>query len=110
MRISDWSSDVCSSDLDERLVAVPLVPGFEVQRGEAADRGAIVAEMVAARRQRDLRAEVRGRDLEAEVAVMLGHHPVHLVDEDDVGLAGREARLDQLLEQDRKSTRLNSSH
>src|SRR3546814_4584663 len=30
---------------------------------------------------------------------MLGHHPVHLVDEDDVGLAGREARLDQLLEQ-----------
>src|SRR3546814_13167351 len=84
MRISDWSSDVCSSDLDERLVAVPLVPGFEVQRREAADRGAIVAEMVAARRQRDLRAEVRGRDLEAEVAVMLGHHPVHLVDEDDV--------------------------
>ena len=30
---------------------------------------------------------------------MLGHRPVHLVDEDDVGLAGREAGLDQLLEQ-----------
>src|SRR3546814_10765374 len=30
---------------------------------------------------------------------MLGHHPVHLVDEDDVGLGGREARLDQLLDQ-----------
>ena len=45
------------------------------------------------------RAQVRGRDLEAEVAVMLGHRPVHLVDEDDVGLAGREAGLDQLLEQ-----------
>src|SRR3546814_5826447 len=38
--------------LDERLVAVPLVPGFEVLRREAADRGAIVAEMVAARRQK----------------------------------------------------------
>ena len=38
-------------------------------------------------------------DLEAEVAVMLGHRPVHLVDEDDVRLAGREAGLDQLLEQ-----------
>ena len=45
------------------------------------------------------RAQVRGRDLEAQVAVMLGHRPVHLVDEDDVGLAGREAGLDQLLEQ-----------
>src|SRR3546814_5048820 len=31
--------------------------------------------------------------------MMLGHHAVHLVDEDDVGLAGREARLDELLEQ-----------
>src|SRR3546814_7273792 len=30
---------------------------------------------------------------------MLGHHAVHLVDEDDVGLAGREARFDELLEQ-----------
>ena len=30
---------------------------------------------------------------------MLGHRPVHLVDEDDVRLAGREAGLDQLLEQ-----------
>src|SRR5579864_4155051 len=30
---------------------------------------------------------------------MLGHRPVHGVDEDDVGLARREARLDQLLEQ-----------
>ena len=45
------------------------------------------------------RAQVRGRDLEPEVAVMLGHRPVHRVDEDDVGLAGREAGLDQLLEQ-----------
>ncbi len=57
------------------------------------------AEMVGAGRQRDLRAQVRGGDLEAEVAVMLGHRPVHLVDEDDVGLAGREPGLDQLLEQ-----------
>ena len=85
--------------LDEQLVAVPLVPGLEVERREAADRGAVGAEMVLAGRQRDLRAQVRGRHLEAEVAVMLGHRPVHLVDEDDVGLAGREAGLDQLLEQ-----------
>ena len=45
------------------------------------------------------RAQVRGRDLEPELAVMLGHHPVHGVGEHDVGLAGGEAGLDQLLEQ-----------
>src|SRR3546814_9980443 len=107
MRISDWSSDVCSSDLaeadrafaagrifgarhfgwgavdivledvvehphhvlDKALVAVPFVPGFEIEAGEAADCGAIIAEMVAPRGQRYLAAQI-----------------------------------------DRKSTRLNSSH
>src|SRR3546814_4774762 len=98
MRISDWSSDVCSSDLED-LVAVPLVPGLEVEAGEAADGGAVGAEMVLAGGKGDLGAEVRGRDLEAQVAVVLGHRPVHLVDEDDVGLTSGEARLDQLLEE-----------
>jgi subtilisin family serine protease len=84
--------------LDELLVLVPLVPCFDVERRQAADRGAIGAEMVAARRERDFRAEVRRRDFEAEIAVMLGHRLVHRVDEDDVGLARREAGLDQLLE------------
>jgi len=85
--------------LDELLVALPLVPGLEVQGAEAAHRGAVVAEVVAAGRERDLRAQVRGRDLEPELAVMLRHHPVHGVGEHDVGLAGGEAGLDQLLEQ-----------
>ena len=35
--------------LDEQFVAVPLVPGFEVQRRQAAHRGAVGAEMVPAR-------------------------------------------------------------
>ncbi len=85
--------------LDEALVLAPLVPGLEAQRAEAADRGAVGAEMVLAGRQRDLAAQVGGGDLEAEVAVMLGHRRVHRVDEDDIGLAGRETGLDQLLEQ-----------
>src|SRR3546814_8447435 len=55
--------------------------------------------MVAAGGEGDFAAQVRGGDLETQVAVMLGHHAVHLVDEDDVGLAGREARFDELLEQ-----------
>src|SRR5436190_13419718 len=55
--------------------------------------------MVAAGRQSDLAAQVGSRYLEAQVAVMLGHRAVHLVDEDDVRLAGGEAGLDQFLEQ-----------
>ena len=85
--------------LDEALVAVPLVPGFEVERRQAADRGAIVTQMVAARGQRDFRAEVGGRNLQPQIAVMLGHRRVHMVAEHDVRLAGGEAGFDQLLEQ-----------
>ena len=84
----------------KRLSLVPLVPGLEVERGQAAHRGAVVAEVVLAGRQRDLRAQVRGRDLEPEFAVMdLGIVAVHRVGEHDVGLAGRQPGLDQLLEQ-----------
>src|SRR3546814_18151858 len=50
MRISDWSSDVCSSDLRQRIVQVELaaldVPGGRVGRGGVALRdrpGAIAA-------------------------------------------------------------------
>jgi hypothetical protein len=32
--------------LDEHLVAVPLIPGFQVERGEAAHGGAVIAQMV----------------------------------------------------------------
>jgi hypothetical protein len=85
--------------LDELLVAVPLVPGFEVERGQAAHRRAVIAEVVDAGRQGDFRAQVRGRNLEPQIAVMLGHHAVHGVGEDDVGLARGKAGFDQLLEQ-----------
>src|SRR5687767_15411118 len=44
--------------------SAPLVPGLEAEAGEAADRGALLAEMVLAGRQRDLGAEVGGRHLE----------------------------------------------
>ena len=44
---------------DDLLVAVPFVPGFEIERREAADRRAVIAEMVAPRGEGDFAAEVR---------------------------------------------------
>jgi hypothetical protein len=84
---------------DKALVALPFVPGFQVERREAADRRAVVAQMVDAGGQGDFRAQVRGRDLEAQFTMMRGHHAVHRVVEDDIGLARGEAHFDQLLEQ-----------
>ena len=76
------SSQVSRLRLERQQTAVRSAPRWSVPVGSVISR-----------------AQVRGGDLEAEVAVMLGHRPVHLVDEDDVGLAGREPGLDQLLEQ-----------
>ncbi len=47
--------------LDEARLLVPLVPGLDVERGQAAHRGALLAAMVDAGRQRDLAAQVGGR-------------------------------------------------
>ncbi len=54
--------------LDEVRMLVPLEIGLEVERRQAADRGALLAVMVDAGRQRDLAAQVRGLDLEARPA------------------------------------------
>src|SRR3546814_5930067 len=105
MRISDWSSDVCSSD----LVAVQ-----QAQQGAAREFAGLVARQgrdtaqaarqehridAAAQRAQDVRLGKRRRDGQRGdapdadlVAVQLEHHPV----------------LDPW--KDRKSTRLNSSH
>jgi len=85
--------------LDKVLVDRPFVPGFEIERGQAADGGAVFAEMIAAGGQRDLGTESGGRYLQAQIAVMLGHHPVHRVAEDNIGLASGQPCLDQFLEQ-----------
>src|SRR3546814_1846578 len=105
MRISDWSSDVCSSDLD-----APAVGGQRrCQRGVdavARDRGAAGLEDGGEAVERAVRRPPVARD-RRDPAVML----------DDIkNVARREAGLfvDALeprrTERDRKSTRLNSSH
>src|SRR3546814_9916807 len=99
MRISDWSSDVCSSDLTLRHDVEDLegAVGLAHPPGDAVR---LALRAVDARvDQRHVRIGAVGRygaDLEALTAVL------------------RQERQETLhhgvLEQDRKSTRLNSSH
>src|SRR3546814_8315871 len=97
MRISDWSSDVCSSDLDTGD-GVELVEGVvEAQLGDggAGDRREQGAPQRIA--QRVAEAGLQRADREA-LTVVLG-----LADRLDGGALDDE-------HVDRKSTRLNSSH
>src|SRR3546814_7625814 len=127
MRISDWSSDVCSSDLgfvaapqvggvDGEVGDLPLVVVLALARGEAlldrvlmaAREGGIdqLAAIGVARVDRELVAIFdRGDDLVdvREVELWVDALRVHVErDGDEAGVAGALA--------DRKSTRLNSSH
>src|SRR3546814_5228994 len=109
MRISDWSSDVCSSDLDGlggELVVHSSLKGKGVVRhiGCAAARinrsgstAADVAGDIGVERQQ--RVGRRGIDLGRPIAIVGG------AAEDDP-VAARE----HVYAPDRKSTRLNSSH
>src|SRR3546814_7347539 len=103
MRISDWSSDVCSSDLvemaDRKLVAI-------VRPARFGDQSALVAVDIGERGPHGRKIELGAREIRmgADAAVADGkrmavrqHHK--LMRPDPVGR--------QL---DRKSTRLNSSH
>src|SRR3546814_9011530 len=107
MRISDWSSDVCSSDLGDRL-RLPDAGRGALDPDELVLAGA-VGDPQAADEQRPYADGLDDRDVLDAVPGL-----------DAVGLAAQRhggARLDQrhapsLLagEVDRKSTRLNSSH
>src|SRR3546814_7353451 len=90
MRITYLSSDVFSSDLC--LMSFPFRLFLEFLPRQAADRGALTPDAVEAGRQRDLGAEIRGLDLQPLQLLMLRQRPVHMVDVDDVGLAGFNPR------------------
>src|SRR3546814_5246390 len=101
MRISDWSSDVCSSDLPEAAAelqdgaAVPSPAGCPVGRGEGEVDPLAHGEAIDALQQQG----------EAEAAFQL---------DDDrwlIAPAGDQIAAAHLrFHGDRKSTRLNSSH
>src|SRR3546814_4475440 len=99
MRISDWSSDVCSSDL---LIALLLqAAAFAFQRA---------LDALVDRAFPGTQALVLGLVLlvVAERALQLGAQLLHLGHQRGDGIARRVACDAQGL--DRKSTRLNSSH
>src|SRR3546814_5179285 len=97
MRISDWSSDVCSSDLAMRLgVNVDHVATLRQARGtvypDPVEAGRIALAAGA-----------------TSITVHLREDRRHIQDRDVAALvASDRARIN--LEIDRKSTRLNSSH
>src|SRR3546814_7940583 len=100
MRISDWSSDVCSSDLPEPLPVLVYIPGGGFQTGSGAlplyDGEALAS---------------TGELLTVTINYRLGvmgflSHP-DLAAESGYDASGNYGILDQI---DRKSTRLNSSH
>src|SRR3546814_6995823 len=98
MRISDWSSDVCSSDL------VGHAPGQERADGGANQNGAdIDADAQLAQVEGAFQPLLRAVD---DAAVITEHETADGRDGDD---GGDEGHID-LLGTDRKSTRLNSSH
>src|SRR3546814_2601203 len=98
MRISDWSSDVCSSDL-ERILREKMLDVGEQQflmlllvmdaEGDERQRG---------RRQAGQGALHRGIDMRAPDADFVERR------------ARQQAALRARMARDRKSTRLNSSH
>src|SRR3546814_19541459 len=68
MRISDWSSDVCSSDL---VALDPHVPGAGGRRGEAA--GLVVAVVVRAANPGAVGRRAAELDVQVGVAAAAGH-------------------------------------
>src|SRR3546814_3642074 len=99
MRISDWSSDVCSSDLpnaDARQIGMrrPVPQGLGAGRHEASEG--------VARHQLEHRPRLFAFELIlVEIARLLVREIVELVERFTLGAVQQV---------DRKSTRLNSSH
>src|SRR3546814_6674621 len=106
MRISDWSSDVCSSDLIADPTASGLVQSGQAGRIEAPEWGLPrLGQKVAAGEVlgylRPIWSNRERAQMEAEIATLRG-----TVAENELELA----RSRELPLQTRKSTRLNSSH
>src|SRR3546814_3366760 len=111
MRISDWSSDVCSSDLLQgEHVLVPVTPGFiaaqvvaGAEKAEIDDRHLPAGETASSPRSEDAFVEHLPKVVETDP-------PLSVVEVGQKLAAGEDRVGMQEMTGDRKSTRLNSSH
>src|SRR3546814_1103312 len=107
MRISDWSSDVCSSDLAEKAGGqeegdgVMAIPPLRHRVLHAGEEGIALGAGERCRNREVVDDVQEGDDQYERQIVPVGDVDVRL-------LAPRERA--QIKDQDRKSTRLNSSH
>src|SRR3546814_5179766 len=108
MRISDWSSDVCSSDLLRRELRVRNAPAAMPVGGEAPEAVIAFERIAAVAHETEQAAEDRrvdpaigrcGANLGEQVRLAKGR-----------GTGECHHMLREHVERDRKSTRLNSSH
>src|SRR3546814_7320258 len=104
MRISDWSSDVCSSDLNNLLsingVNVARVSASErirVEKDGANDNGGRMHVEVVPSPYFDVHVRNQAAGVAAPMAMASG-------------MQARSAATADVAQKDRKSTRLNSSH
>src|SRR3546814_1265100 len=108
MRISDWSSDVCSSDLGEIYVHVVFEIDCDIGQSEQADR----ANLLHLRQTGQRRLHRRGE----EQFDVLGSQARRLGIDVELDRGDIRARIDRHVAQrieaetERKSTRLNSSN
>src|SRR3546814_10094443 len=121
MRISDWSSDVCSSDLEDMTLGNAVVDRLTAAK-------AVIADFLDRRAGDRVGLLVFGQKAYALTPLTLDRESVRQQLRDSVvGLAGRETAIgdaiglavkrlraqpagQRVLILDRKSTRLNSSH
>src|SRR3546814_2984223 len=102
MRISDWSSDVCSSDLKPLFVKWRRTEGLGIEAGDVGDLRFDRKLFLTYRLPEGRAPPPAARPAIEDVAIDLG----------DLGKRGRPIRHDIIgvIMGDRKSTRLNSSH
>src|SRR3546814_5888903 len=103
MRISDWSSDVCSSDLPQSAITAPCE-----QADPFGDESSALSPLALALRGSS------GFDLAADVRLDSERDPDDAADDSSTAaqatITNIPAELTALVQRDRKSTRLNSSH
>src|SRR3546814_6684663 len=107
MRISDWSSDVCSSDLQHLTPLDLLLLRTPKKSTDVVTRLPLIQKLPEHLNTRARRLLRRPDPHDLDLITRVDHTLLHLPGENSAATSDREHILDR---QDRKSTRLKSSH